>query len=69
MGTRWHKGGRSPSKTGHLTLALIFSSGSPDPFAVVTVDGEQTQTTEVSKKTLNPEWNQTVSSRIGPLRR
>ena len=36
--------------------------GSPDPFAVVTVDGEQTQTTEVAKKTLNPEWNQTVGA-------
>lgn len=30
----------------------------PDPFAVVTVDGEQTKTTSVIKKTLNPYWNE-----------
>ncbi|PWN26791.1 HECT-domain-containing protein [Jaminaea rosea] len=29
----------------------------PDPFAIVTVDGEQTNTTSVIKKTLNPYWN------------
>ncbi|PWN19984.1 HECT-domain-containing protein [Microstroma glucosiphilum] len=29
----------------------------PDPFAIVTVDGEQTHTTSVIKKTLNPYWN------------
>ncbi|GAA5884202.1 hypothetical protein JCM16303_002404 [Sporobolomyces ruberrimus] len=30
----------------------------PDPFAVVTVDGEQTNTTTAIKKTLNPYWNE-----------
>ncbi|SCZ95738.1 BZ3500_MvSof-1268-A1-R1_Chr8-1g09765 [Microbotryum saponariae] len=30
----------------------------PDPFAVVTVDGEQTNTTSAIKKTLNPYWNE-----------
>jgi E3 ubiquitin-protein ligase NEDD4 len=30
----------------------------PDPFAVITVDGEQTHTTSVIKKTLNPYWNE-----------
>ncbi|KAF9331883.1 hypothetical protein BG006_005257 [Podila minutissima] len=30
----------------------------PDPFAVVTVDGDQTHTTTVMKKTLNPYWNE-----------
>ncbi|KIY51114.1 HECT-domain-containing protein [Fistulina hepatica ATCC 64428] len=30
----------------------------PDPFAVVTVDAEQTNTTSVIKKTLNPYWNE-----------
>ncbi|KAI8808254.1 hypothetical protein BJ742DRAFT_285897 [Cladochytrium replicatum] len=30
----------------------------PDPFAVVTVDGEQTHTTSVIKRTLNPYWNE-----------
>uniref|UniRef100_A0A0W0FU00 E3 ubiquitin-protein ligase n=1 Tax=Moniliophthora roreri TaxID=221103 RepID=A0A0W0FU00_MONRR len=31
----------------------------PDPFAVITVDAEQTHTTSVMKKTLNPYWNET----------
>lgn len=30
----------------------------PDPFAVITVDAEQTHTTSVIKKTLNPYWNE-----------
>ncbi|KND02049.1 NEDD4 family E3 ubiquitin-protein ligase [Spizellomyces punctatus DAOM BR117] len=30
----------------------------PDPFAVVTVDGEQTHTTCPVKRTLNPYWNE-----------
>ncbi|EJD46029.1 ubiquitin-protein ligase [Auricularia subglabra TFB-10046 SS5] len=30
----------------------------PDPFAVITVNGEQTNTTSVIKKTLNPYWNE-----------
>ncbi|KAF9425256.1 hypothetical protein BGZ94_007691, partial [Podila epigama] len=30
----------------------------PDPFAVVTVDGDQTHTTTVMKRTLNPYWNE-----------
>ncbi|KAG6376092.1 hypothetical protein JVT61DRAFT_2064 [Boletus reticuloceps] len=30
----------------------------PDPFAVVTVDAEQTHTTSVIRKTLNPYWNE-----------
>ncbi|KAK9761159.1 hypothetical protein K7432_014145 [Basidiobolus ranarum] len=32
--------------------------GFPDPYAQVTVDGEQTYTTGVLKKTLNPYWNE-----------
>jgi Ca2+-dependent lipid-binding protein len=32
--------------------------GFPDPFAVATVNGEQTRTTSVIKKTLNPYWNE-----------
>jgi Ca2+-dependent lipid-binding protein len=32
--------------------------GFPDPFAVATVNGEQTRTTGVIKKTLNPYWNE-----------
>ncbi|KAH7107365.1 ubiquitin-protein ligase [Auriculariales sp. MPI-PUGE-AT-0066] len=30
----------------------------PDPFAVITVNSEQTHTTSVIKKTLNPYWNE-----------
>ncbi|KAJ3033576.1 hypothetical protein HDV00_006062 [Rhizophlyctis rosea] len=30
----------------------------PDPFAVVTVDGDQTHTTTAIKRTLNPYWNE-----------
>lgn len=38
-----------------LQLTII---GFPDPFAVATINGEQTKTTTVSKKTLNPYWNE-----------
>ena len=30
----------------------------PDPFGVVTVDGEQTSTTAIARKTLSPAWNE-----------
>lgn len=30
----------------------------PDPFAVITVDAEQTHTSSVIRKTLNPYWNE-----------
>ncbi|KAI1419394.1 HECT-domain-containing protein [Xylaria sp. FL1777] len=30
----------------------------PDPFAVATLNGEQTKTTQVCKRTLNPYWNE-----------
>lgn len=33
-------------------------SGFPDPFAVATIGGEQTKSTTVIKKTLNPYWNE-----------
>lgn len=42
-------------------LDLITDSatlGFPDPFAVATIGGEQTRTTSVIKKTLNPYWNE-----------
>lgn len=31
---------------------------SPDPFAVLTIDGAQTKSTSAAKKTLNPYWNE-----------
>lgn len=34
---------------------------SPDPFAVLTVDGAQTKSTSSAKKTLNPYWNETFT--------
>ncbi|RPA91244.1 HECT-domain-containing protein [Choiromyces venosus 120613-1] len=36
----------------------------PDPFAVVTVDGEQTHTTSVIRKTLNPYWNESFDLQV-----
>ena len=46
-----------------IILSSFFQSanqivGFPDPFAVATVGGEQTHTTSVIKKTLNPYWNE-----------
>lgn len=36
----------------------------PDPFAVATVNGEQTHTTTVAKRTLNPYWNESFDFRV-----
>lgn len=41
-----------------LTPCPFTFPGFPDPFAVATVGGEQTHTTSVIKKTLNPYWNE-----------
>ena len=38
---------------------MLTVPGLPDPFAVATINGEQTKTTTVSKRTLNPYWNET----------
>ncbi|KAI0170873.1 HECT-domain-containing protein [Pestalotiopsis sp. NC0098] len=35
----------------------------PDPFAVATINGEQTKTTTVTKRTLNPYWNESFDFR------
>ncbi|KAL8802603.1 MAG: hypothetical protein Q9182_003693 [Xanthomendoza sp. 2 TL-2023] len=35
----------------------------PDPFAVATIGGEQTKSTTVIKKTLNPYWNESFDMR------
>jgi len=40
------------------TPANCSNAGLPDPFAVATLNGEQTKTTGVSKRTLNPYWNE-----------
>ncbi|KAK3937896.1 hypothetical protein QBC46DRAFT_175009 [Diplogelasinospora grovesii] len=36
----------------------------PDPFAVATINGEQTKTTQVGKRTLNPYWNESFDFRV-----
>ncbi|KAF2833753.1 HECT-domain-containing protein [Ophiobolus disseminans] len=36
----------------------------PDPFAVATINGEQTRTTSVIKKTLNPYWNESFDMKV-----
>lgn len=41
-----------------MLLANAEVTGFPDPFAVATIGGEQTRTTSVIKKTLNPYWNE-----------
>lgn len=38
----------------------------PDPFVVITVDGAQTQSTSVIKKTLNPYWNESFKFEVTP---
>ncbi|KXX75367.1 putative E3 ubiquitin-protein ligase hulA [Madurella mycetomatis] len=36
----------------------------PDPFAVATINGEQTKTTQVSKRTLSPYWNESFDFKV-----
>lgn len=40
------------------SISIDHKLGFPDPFAVATIGGEQTRTTAVIKKTLNPYWNE-----------
>ncbi|KAI7884433.1 HECT-domain-containing protein [Lichtheimia hyalospora FSU 10163] len=63
----------SSAQTRTVRLTVIAADGLvkkdlffklPDPFAVVTVDGEQTHTTTVMKKTLNPYWNESFDLRV-----
>lgn len=43
-------------ETWHVVVLTVI--GFPDPFAVATLNGEQTKSTGVIKKTLNPYWNE-----------
>ncbi|KAI4867381.1 HECT-domain-containing protein [Hypoxylon rubiginosum] len=60
-----------PSAQPNLRVTIIAADGLykrdvfrlPDPFAVATVNGEQTKTTTVSKRTLNPYWNENFDFR------
>ncbi|RQM05555.1 hypothetical protein DH86_00001575 [Scytalidium sp. 3C] len=55
----------------NLRLTIIAADGLykrdvfrfPDPFAVATIGGEQTKTTSVIKRTLNPYWNESFDLR------
>ncbi|KAJ3342352.1 hypothetical protein HDU93_002468 [Gonapodya sp. JEL0774] len=42
----------------------LFLIGLPDPLVVITVDGNQTQTTAASKKSLSPEWNESFEVNV-----
>ncbi|EIW60741.1 HECT-domain-containing protein [Trametes versicolor FP-101664 SS1] len=56
----------TPSAPKRIRITVVAADGLskrevfrlPDPFAVITVDAEQTHTTSVMKKTLNPYWNE-----------
>ncbi|OXV05602.1 hypothetical protein Egran_06630 [Elaphomyces granulatus] len=56
----------------NLRLSIIAADGLykrdvfrfPDPFAVATIGGEQTHTTSVIKKTLNPYWNEPFDLKV-----
>ena len=47
-----------PEQDRRRHVAHACAAGFPDPFAVATINGEQTRTTSVIKKTLNPYWNE-----------
>ena len=55
---------RHPFFEYNVQLAF-YCTGFPDPFAVATINGEQTQTTGVIKKTLNPYWNESFDLQDG----
>ncbi|KZP20836.1 HECT-domain-containing protein [Athelia psychrophila] len=56
----------APPRNNKIRITVVAADGLskrdvfrlPDPFAVITVDAEQTHTTSVMKKTLNPYWNE-----------
>ena len=49
-------------------ITYTCDAGFPDPFAVATINGEQTRTTSVIKKTLNPYWNESFDMYVTPRR-
>ncbi|KAG8168790.1 hypothetical protein KVR01_001539 [Diaporthe batatas] len=61
-----------PANQPNLRVTIIAADGLykrdvfrfPDPFAVATISGEQTQTTAVSKRTLCPYWNESFDFKV-----
>ncbi|KAI9883191.1 MAG: hypothetical protein M1823_005048 [Watsoniomyces obsoletus] len=61
-----------PSSRENLRVTIIAADGLykrdvfrfPDPFAVATIGGEQTKTTSVIKRTLNPYWNESFDMKV-----
>jgi E3 ubiquitin-protein ligase NEDD4 len=43
---------------GANALAKRYLYNLPDPFAVFTIDDDQSHTTKTAKKTLSPSWNE-----------
>lgn len=56
-----------PSVVAVAHTRLTANLGFPDPFAVATIAGEQTHTTSVIKKTLNPYWNEPFDLYVLPF--
>jgi Ca2+-dependent lipid-binding protein len=60
--------------TPNLRLTIVAADGIikrelfrlPDPFAVATVNGDQTQTTQAAKRSLNPYWNEQFDLYVSP---
>ncbi|ODQ47649.1 hypothetical protein PICMEDRAFT_71697 [Pichia membranifaciens NRRL Y-2026] len=61
-----------PAPRSKITVKVLAAEGlykreifkSPDPFAVLTVDGSQTQTTETVKRTSSPHWDQSFEFNV-----
>lgn len=61
-----------PPPRSKITVKVLSAEGlykreifkSPDPFAVLTVDGSQTQTTETAKRTSSPHWDQSFEFNV-----
>ncbi|PPQ70016.1 hypothetical protein CVT26_013304 [Gymnopilus dilepis] len=64
--SRWNDPERYIKVTLHGATNLVKREllSLPDPFAVLTVDGEQTSTTGVFRRSLNPTWNETFDIKV-----
>jgi hypothetical protein len=48
-----------PLVRGATSMAKRYLYSYPDPFAVLSIDDDQSHTTKTVKKTLNPSWDET----------